>query len=100
MITGVTALVASFALWIFREDLGQEWFAILGYFLTPYMVFAALTWDVIWQRNSQKDPWFDVRPVYGNILRVAAVASLVAAIPHILAIGRRVGEIAIEQGWG
>ena len=100
MILGIVFLLVSLGLWWFRFELGQEWFAVLGYFLTPYAVFACLTWDVLWQRQGQKDPWFDMRPRYSTILRVVSFASLGVAVLHILEISRRVGQIAVEQGWG
>lgn len=97
---GALFLLLSFALWWFRFELGQEWFAVLGYFLTPYAVFACLMWDVLWQRQAQKNPWFDVRPAYTAFLRAVSVVSLGVAVLHILEISRRVGQLAVEQGWG
>jgi len=100
VIVGLFFLLLSSGLWWFRVEIAQEWVFTLGYLLTPYAVFACLTWDSLWQRQGQKDPWFDVRPRYTNVLRVASLLSLAVAVLHILEISRRVGQIAIEQGWG
>lgn len=71
---------------------------VIGYVLTPFVVFMCVAWDAAAQRLGRRSPWFDIRPGYSRTLRILAVVSLAVAIVHILEMGRALGEWAVQTG--
>ena len=71
---------------------------VVGYALTPFMVFFCLAWDAGAQRKGSQNPWFDIRPGYSSALRIASVIALAIAVFHIVELGRILGEWAVQTG--
>ena len=71
---------------------------VLGYVMTPFVVFMCVAWDAAAQRLGRRSPWFDIRPGYSQALRVIAVVSLAVAVVHILEMGHALGEWAVQSG--
>lgn len=102
LILAIVLLVASASVWILDfqgiSPFTYDYFNLAGYVLTPFLVFMCVAWDAAAQRSGRRSPWFDIRPGYSRALRVIAVAALVVAVPHILDMGRSVGEWVVQTG--
>jgi len=73
-------------------------FNLLGYVLTPFLVFMCVAWDAAAQRSGRRSPWFDVRPGYSKALKALAIAALLVAVYHIVELGRAFGEWVVQTG--
>jgi hypothetical protein len=73
-------------------------FNLLGYVLTPFLVFMCVAWDAAAQRSGRRSPWFDIRPGYSKALRALAIAALLVAVYHIVELGRAFGEWVVQTG--
>lgn len=100
LVLAVLFIVASALIFVFRLQLGNNWFFVLGYLLTPIGVIVMLGTDMSRQRKGQNNPNFDIRPQYSKALRWLAGLSFLVAILHILEIGFWVGRIAVQAGVG
>jgi len=102
LILAIVLLVASASLWVLDFQgiypFTYDYFNLAGYVLTPFFVFMCVAWDAAAQRAGRRSPWFDIRPGYSRALRVIAVVALIVAVPHILDMGRSVGEWAVQTG--
>ena len=102
LILAIVLLVGSASVWALDFQgiypFTYDYFNLAGYVLTPFLVFMCLAWDAAAQRAGRRSPWFDIRPGYSRALRVIAVAALVVAVPHILEMGRSVGEWVVQTG--
>jgi hypothetical protein len=102
LILAITLLVLSLVVWWLDfqgiSPFTYDYFNVVGYVLTPFLVFMCVAWDAAAQRAGQRSPWFDIRPGYSKALRFIAVAALIVAIPHILEMGRSVGEWVVQTG--
>jgi hypothetical protein len=72
---------------------------VLGYLITPVLVFLTVGWDSLAQRAASRDPWFAVNKKLSTLVRAIALLSLVPGVAHIWYISIWVGEIAVQQGW-
>lgn len=102
LIVGIVALVISAVLealdYLAISPFTYDIVNVIGYVLTPFVVFMCVAWDAAAQRLGRRSPWFDIRPGYSRTLRILAVVSLAVAIVHILEMGRAVGEWAVQTG--
>jgi len=99
MVTAIVFLVASVLLYVFRFELANNWYFLVGYLLTPVGVTATVAWDLKAQRKGQVNPNFDVRPQYTKILRVLAVLGYVVGIFHIIELGTLLGQWVVQSGF-
>lgn len=102
LILAIVFLIASAVIWLLDFQgiypFTYEFVNVVGYVLTPFLVFMCVAWDAAAQRAGRRSPWFDIRPGYSQALRVLAVVALVVAVPHILEMGRSVGEWVVQTG--
>jgi len=102
LVLGIILTIASGVLFVLDlqgiDPFTYNYFNIIGYVLTPFLVFMCLAWDTAAQRAGRRSPWFDIRPGYSKTLRVLAVVALAVAVPHILEMGRAVGEWVVQAG--
>lgn len=102
LLVGIFALLVSATLgaldYLAISPFTYEVVHVIGYALTPFVLFLCVAWDVAAQRLGRRSPWFDIRPGYSRTLRVLAVVSLGVAIVHVLAMGRALGEWAVQTG--
>ncbi|MCF8550356.1 MAG: hypothetical protein K9G09_05650 [Pontimonas sp.] len=102
LVVGIVALVASALLevldYLAVSPFTYDVVNVIGYFLTPFVVFMCVAWDAASQRLGRRSPWFDVRPGYSHTLRVLAIVSLAVAVVHILELGHALGEWAVQSG--
>ena len=102
LVLGIILTIASGVLFVLDLQgvypFTYNYYNILGYVLTPFLVFMCLAWDTAAQRAGRRSSWFDIRPGYSKTLRVLAVIALAVAVPHILEMGRAVGEWAVQSG--
>lgn len=102
LLFAVLFLLVSSTIWVLDMQgiypFTYNYFNVAGYLLTPFLVFMCLAWDSAAQRAGRKSPWFDIRPGYSKALRVLAAAALLVAVPHILDMGRSLGEWAVQAG--
>jgi hypothetical protein len=78
---------------------GSNIFFVVGYLITPVMVFLTVAWDSLAQRAGSRDAWFAVNKKLSTMVRAVALLSLVPGVAHIWYISIWVGEIAVQQGW-
>lgn len=83
----------------FLQELGAEWWSLVGYALTPLFAVIATGWDAVAQLSGRKDPWFVVRPSLSRILRLLVVVSIAIGVIHIWRISGWVARTAVQQGW-
>ncbi len=102
LLVAVLLLVASVVIgvldWQGISPFTYNYFNLVGYVLTPFLVFMCVAWDAAAQRSGRRSPWFDIRPGYSRALRVLAVGALVVAIFHIVEMGRVFGEFVVQTG--
>jgi len=102
LIVAIVLLVTSALVWLLDFQgiypFTYEYFNLVGYVLTPFLVFMCVAWDAAAQRAGRRSPWFDIRPGYSQALRVLAVVALAVAVPHILDMSRSVGEWVVQTG--
>jgi hypothetical protein len=102
LVVGIIALVVSALLevldYLAISPFTYDVVNVIGYFLTPFVVFMCVAWDAAAQRLGRRSPWFDIRPGYSHTLRVLAIVSLAVAVVHILEMGRALGEWAVQSG--
>jgi hypothetical protein len=95
-------LITSAVVWLLDfqgiEPFTYNYFNLVGYVLTPFLVFMCVAWDAAAQRAGRRSPWFDIRPGYSRALRVIAVIALAVSVPHILEMSRTVGEWVVQTG--
>jgi hypothetical protein len=90
---------ASLALYLLRYPLGGSLIIhIAGYLLTPILCALVLGWDAVAQRNGRKDPWFEPKPGYSQIIRIFLAAGFLIAVFHILEIGTVCGQGFVQTG--
>jgi hypothetical protein len=99
LILGATGILLSAVIAYFLEELGAEWWSIVGYALTPLLVVLATGWDAISQMSGRKDSWFVIRPLFSKLLRIFAGVSLVIGVIHIWRISEWLAKTAVQQGW-
>jgi len=102
LLTAIILVLGSGALW-FLDAQGvypftYDYVNVVGYLLTPFLAFMCVAWDSAAQRAGRRSPWFDIRPGYSKALRFIAVGALIIAVPHILEMGRSVGEWVVQMG--
>lgn len=95
----VVAIVASGAIAYFIQELGGEWWSLVGYALTPLFGVVAVGWDALAQLSGRKNPWFVVRPGLSRVIRIAAAVSIAVGVVHIWRISEWVARTAVQQGW-
>ena len=102
LILAIVLLVVSGVVWLLDLQgiypFTYDYFNLAGYVLTPFLVLICVAWDAAAQRAGRRSPWFDIRPGYSRVLRVIAVVALIVATPHILEMGRSVGEWVVQAG--
>jgi len=102
LITAIILILLSAAIWLLDFQavypFTYNYFNVAGYVLTPFLVFMCVAWDAASQRAGRRSPWFDIRPGYSKALRILAVLALAIAVPHILDMGRSVGEWVVQTG--
>ncbi len=102
LIVGIVALLVSATLealdYLAISPFTYDIVNVIGYVLTPFVVFMCVAWDAAAQRLGRRSPWFDIRPGYSRTLRILAVASLAVAVIHILEMARVLGEWAVQTG--
>jgi hypothetical protein len=74
-------------------------FFVVGYLITPVLVFLTVAWDSMLQRAGSRDLWFAVNSKLSVGIRFIAILSLIPGIAHIWFISMWFGEIAVQQGW-
>jgi uncharacterized membrane protein len=99
LILGATGILLSAVIAYFLEELGAEWWSIVGYAFTPLLVVLATGWDAISQMSGRKDSWFVIRPLFSKLLRIFAGVSLVIGVIHIWRISEWLAKTAVQQGW-
>lgn len=99
LIVGVIALVASALIAIFLQQLGAQWWSLVGYGLTPLVAVLATGWDAVGQLAGQRDPWFVIRPHLSRILRILAGLSIAFGVVHIWRISEWLARSAVQYGW-
>ena len=95
----VVAILGSAAIAYFIQELGGEWWSLVGYALTPLFGVVAVGWDALAQLSGRKNPWFVVRPGLSRVIRVAAAISIAVGVVHIWRISEWVARTAVQQGW-
>lgn len=95
----LVAIVMSSAIAFFIQELGGEWWSLVGYALTPLFGVVAVGWDALAQLSGRKNPWFVARPGLSRVVRVAAAISIAIGVVHIWRISEWVARTAIQQGW-
>jgi FtsH-binding integral membrane protein len=95
----IFAVLASSLIQLFKYDLANNLWFVLGYILTPVVTILALGWDTKSQLSGQHNPWFVAKPLYSNIIRVFVVLSLIVSALHIIEIGTWLGQQAVQSGW-
>lgn len=102
LIVGIVALLVSATLgaldYLAISPFTYHVVNVIGYVLTPFVVFLCVAWDAAAQRLGRRSPWFDIRPGYSQTLRILAVVSLAVAVFHILEMARVLGEWAVQTG--
>jgi len=102
LIVGIVALLVSATLealdYLAISPFTYDIVNVIGYVLTPFVVFMCVAWDAAAQRLGRRSPWFDIRPGYSQTLRILAVVSLAVAVIHILEMARVLGEWAVQTG--
>ena len=102
LVVGIVALVVSATLealdYLTISPFTYDIVNVIGYMLTPLVVFMCVAWDASAQRLGRRSPWFDIRPGYSRTLRILAVLSLAVAVIHILEMARVLGEWAVQTG--
>ena len=93
------AVVASGSIAFFIQELGGEWWSLVGYALTPLFGVVAVGWDALAQLLGRKNPWFVVRPGLSRVIRIAAAVSIAIGVIHIWRISEWVARTAVQQGW-
>ncbi len=78
---------------------GSNIFFVVGYLITPVLVFLTVAWDSLAQRAGSRDPWFAVNKKLSTMVRLVAVLSLIPGIANIWFISEWVGQFAVQQGW-
>lgn len=99
LIVLLIAILASAAIAYFIQELGGEWWSLVGYALTPLFGVVAVGWDALAQLSGRKNPWFVARPGLSRFVRIAAAISIVVGVVHIWRISEWVARTAIQQGW-
>lgn len=95
----VLAVIASSLIQVFKYELANNLWFVLGYVLTPVLSILTLGWDTKAQLAGQHNPWFVAKPLYTNIIRVMVVISLIVSALHIIDIGTWLGQQAVQSGW-
>jgi hypothetical protein len=95
----VIAIVARSAIQVFKYELANNLWFVLGYILTPVVSILALGWDTKSQLAGQHNPWFVAKPLYSNFIRVLVALSLIVSALHIIEIGTWLGQQAVQSGW-
>lgn len=102
LVVAIVLVVLSATVWVLDFQgvypFTYDYFNLAGYVLTPFLVFMCVAWDAAAQRAGRRSPWFDIRPGYSQALRVIALIALLVAVPHILDMGRSVGEWVVQTG--
>jgi purine-cytosine permease-like protein len=102
VILAIVLLTTSVVVWLLDFQgiypFTYNYFNLVGYLLTPFLVFMCVAWDAAAQRAGRRSPWFDIRPGYSRALRVIAVIALAVSVPHILEMSRTVGEWVVQTG--
>ena len=93
---GLIALSAS--VYLFRVELANNIFFIIGYLLTPVGVTFTMAWDLLSQRKGRVNPNFDVRPIYSKIIRYLVILGYAIGVLHIFELGRLLGEFVVQSG--
>lgn len=99
LVIGAVAFIASALIAFFLQQLGAQWWSLVGYGLTPLLAVLATGWDAVWQLSGQKDPWFVIRPRLSQMLRVLAGLSIALGVVHIWRISEWLARSAIQYGW-
>jgi len=95
----VITVIASSLIQVFKYELANNLWFVLGYVLTPVLSILTLGWDTKAQLAGQHNPWFVAKPLYTNIIRVMVVISLIVSALHIIDIGTWLGQQAVQSGW-
>lgn len=98
VVVALFLLVASIAIQIFQFQLANNIWYYVGYVLTPLFISLTLAWDSVAQRRGQRSAWFEAKPLYSKIIRVAVAAGFIVAVFHIVAIGTQIGELVVQSG--
>lgn len=68
LVVGIVALVVSAVLealdYLAISPFTYDIVNVIGYVLTPFVVFMCVAWDAAAQRLGRRSPWFDIRPGY------------------------------------
>lgn len=95
----VVVIVASSIIQVFKYELANNLWFVLGYILTPVLSILALGWDTKSQLAGQHNPWFVAKPLFTKIIRGMVVLSLIVSAMHIIDIGTWLGQQAVQSGW-
>jgi hypothetical protein len=99
LILVVFSVLASSLIQVFKFELANNLWFVLGYVLTPVVSILALGWDTKSQLSGQHNPWFVAKPIYTNIIRAMVALSLIVSALHIIDIGTWLGQQAVQSGW-
>lgn len=95
----VLAVFGSAGIAYFIQELGEEWWSLVGYALTPLFGVIAVGWDAVAQLSGRKNPWFVIRPGFSRAIRIVAAISIAIGVIHIWRISEWIARTAIQQGW-
>ena len=99
LVVVVLTVIASSMIQLFKYELANNLWFLLGYVLTPVLSILTLGWDTKSQLAGQHNPWFVAKPLYTNMIRVMVVISLGVSALHIIDIGTWLGQQAVQSGW-
>lgn len=95
----VSAIIVSGGIAFFIQELGEEWWSLVGYALTPLFGIVAVGWDALAQLSGRKNPWFVIRPGLSRTIRIVAAISIALGVIHIWRVSEWVARTAVQQGW-
>jgi hypothetical protein len=95
----ILAIIVSGGIAFFIKELGEEWWSLVGYALTPLFGVVAVGWDALAQLSGRKNPWFVIRPGLSRAIRIVAAISIALGVIHIWRISEWVARTAVQQGW-
>lgn len=99
LILAAVALVSSGGIAFFLQELGAEWWSLVGYALTPLAAVIFTGWDSSAQLAGQKNPWFVIRPGLSRALRIIAGVSILVGVVHVWRISEWLARAAIQNDW-
>lgn len=99
LILAAVALASSGGIAFFLQELGAEWWSLVGYALTPLAAVIFTGWDASAQLAGQKNPWFVIRPGLSRALRVIAGVSILVGVIHVWRISEWLARTAIQNDW-